>query len=58
MNYKGKHAHYAPTRDLYFTVKILDSKMAYGRTLVYISPLNGTGEKWVDLNSVTVLDKI
>lgn len=52
--YKGKKAQYNPVNNLVFTVKIVDSKFAYGHTRFLIEPVSGTGQKWVDSNAVNL----
>lgn len=54
--YQGKRATYM-LNNMEFNMTVIDSKMAYGRTLVLIEPVSGQGRKWVDLTSVTVMEK-
>ncbi len=38
---------------LTFEVLIMEQKTAYGRPIVKITPLNGSGTKWVNLSKIT-----
>jgi hypothetical protein len=40
--------------ELKFEVRIMDSKQAFGRVDVLISPVAGVGEQWVSLEKVTI----
>lgn len=40
--------------ELAFEVRITDVKNSYGRDKVQITPVNGSGEQWVMLESVTL----
>lgn len=38
---------------LHVDVLILDSKVSYGQTRYLVTPLSGSGEKWVDAGRVS-----
>jgi len=47
VQYIGKEG-YVNYYDLRINIKVLDVKMAYGRTRFQITPLSGSGEEWVE----------
>ncbi len=49
----GQHATYR-TGSLFFRVEVTDIKVAYGRIRYQITPLRGTGESWVESNSIVI----
>ncbi len=51
----GKNATYAQ-EGLKFEVTITDVKNAYGTERCLITPVSGSGEKWVFKNKLKVLD--
>lgn len=53
----GKTGTYA-CGGLAFEVRVTDVKSVYGNTRVYIIPANGTGGKWVNLESVVLSEPV
>ena len=51
--YIGQRAEYACGK-LKITVLITDHRVCFGRDDVLITPATGTGEQWVDVQSVTL----
>jgi hypothetical protein len=41
---------------LYFDVRIIDAKLAYGNLRYQVTPVSGTGSVWVDSSRVKILD--
>lgn len=37
-------------------VKLIDARKVYGRVDVLITPVNGSGQKWVERNSVVLTE--
>ncbi len=52
----GRKGTYA-VDTLNFEVTIKDVKTAYGNVLVLINPVAGSGQKWVNVNSVKLEGK-
>jgi hypothetical protein len=50
----GRQATFRTREGLTIRVKILDVRSAYGRTEYLITPVNGTGEGWVQARRVTL----
>lgn len=44
----GKKAIYEPDLSLAFEVKVLDVKISYGNKRYLVTPVAGTGERWVE----------
>ena len=53
INYVGKTAKYR-IGSLTIQVKITNHRVCFGRDDVLITPATGTGEQWVDVQSVTL----
>ena len=45
------------SRGLLVTVKVLDSRRAWGKVQLFVTPVNGRGAVWVDLESVSFSKK-
>lgn len=52
LKFHGRTARFEPVPGIYFNVRIVDTKMSYGRLRFLIQPLAGAGEKWVEHTSI------
>jgi hypothetical protein len=49
----GGERYYSTGKGLKFAVIIVDLKASYGNVLVLIHPVDGLGEQWVNINSLS-----
>jgi hypothetical protein len=49
---KGTNEGFINFDGLKVKVKVIDSRKSFGRDDVLITPIAGSGEKWIDLNSL------
>lgn len=52
---RGRSAMYA-INSMHFPVTILDARKVYGRVDALITPVGGTGEKWVAAEQLTLME--
>lgn len=51
--YVGRTGLYKNTRSgLTIPIRTLDARKAYGRVEVKVTPVGGSGQKWVDVNNL------
>lgn len=43
-------------QNMQWPVKLIDARKVYGRVDVLITPVNGSGQKWVERNSVVLTE--
>lgn len=52
MSLIGKEVYYQAKTNFWVSVKVQDLKEAYGRTLAKITPVDGMGELWIEVEKI------